>query len=1080
MPGSDSPESTPTPTPTPPAPAEQARMSLTRRVGLGLLGLLVLYALVGFLVVPRIVESQLVSFASERFGVTPEVGGVSFDPFRVRLAIEDFALPDPFGGGPVLALEELAIDVGLLGFLSSNVPLDEFLLVAPRISIVTDESGKLNVVELVDRFSASAPSDPSATSDGSPDTSAEDDSSESEPLLVDVDLLRVEDGDLIFEDRSQAPPFVVRVEPFDLLVEGLTTRAEVIAPYALLLRVGEQTSLEWTGRLGLAPLRSEGEIELTGLDLTVPWDYLSSRLRFEVAGGALDASAGYVLDMSQGLSLVISEGAIATRDVEVVDPQTGEATFTLPALAVGGIDVSVGSAGLETLAVADVALTGGHLDSALGADRQFRLVELFEPVEQVADGRADGKSDEEAADGVADGKSDDAAGGDEEAAAGSAGDADPSGPDAHADARAAAESTAPPAAIRVDRLALSDFEIELTDRGPATPVELHASQLALEITGFRNAPEAKLDVALRARLGETGQLAVSGPVVLEPLSTQLAVELKGLSLSDFEPYLEGVAQLDVVKGELSAALDLDVRDVGEASPRVAARGWVAIEDLSTRDRRLEKKFVGWERFALEGVDFGPERLRIEEVVLSGATARLLLDAGGRSNIASIFEQPDEAGTPVAADRASAPAPAKTPPPKQGSPLAIEIGKVTLDRVRADLVDQSIEPPFKISLDEFGGSIEGLSSQQGARASVALAGKVDAVAPLRIDGRVNPLSSDAYTDLELSMSGVSLPAFSPYSGRFVGYRIDRGKLGLDLHYVLEDRHLKAQNLIELQQFDFGQRVPSEQATSLPVGLALTVMKDGSGNITLPVPIEGDLDDPSFDVLQLLAKTLVNLITRVATAPFSVVSGLVGRSAEDLAHVVFEPGRVEMVEGEQAGLADVGTLLAKRPNLTLEIRGRADPEIDGPGLRRARIEESLRERHFDSVSRRERQRLGGPEAVVLDDEQRLAQLEPLYREQIGGRVADRLPGVAGEPPSGELLSKEQRVARMVEIAENALAEQIVLESEDWLELARARAAKVQAILVDGDLVSADRIFLVDPQVGASETPGRVGVELSLGVR
>ncbi len=1019
MSGSASPESQSTPT----DPPERARASLKRLVGFVLLGLFALYSLVGFLVVPRIVESQLVSILTERLGVTPKVGGVSFHPFRLRLAIEDFELPDPRGGPAVLALEELAIDAGLLGFLSASVSLDEFLLVSPRISIVVDESGTLNVSELLERFSSSAapPSTPSP----------EEESGRADPLIVDVAVARIEGGDVVFHDRSQSPPFALRVAPFDLLVEGLTTRADVIAPYSLQLRVGEETELDWTGTLGLEPLRSEGRLELTGFDLTVPWDYLSERLRFEVTAGALEASADYRLDMSEGLSLIVSEGALETRDVEIVDPEAGGPTLSLPRLAVGGVEVSVGPSGLRTLAIADVALEGGHLRTHLAKDGQPRLLGLLQPVDQTPASK-------------------------------------PAASRGQGDASAEPQSPKPDPELSVGRLALSDFEIELEDRGPATPAMLHASDLALEIRGFRNAPEAKLDVALRTRLGEAGRLAVSGPLVLSPLSTQLGVELRGLALSDFQPYLDGLANLDIVKGALSADLELDLREGGEASPRVSARGRLALDDLSTRDRRLEKKFVDWDRFAIEGLDFGPDRVRIEEIVLSGATTRLLLDASGRSNIASIFEQPDAADTPAARDSAAPRTPAKA-----GPAFSIEVARVTLDRVRAELVDQSIKPPFKLSLDDFGGTIVGLSSEKDARATVSLAGKVDDVAPLRIEGRVNPLSSDAYTDLELEMSGVSLPAFSPYSGRFVGYRIDRGKLGLDLHYALENRHLKAENLIKLQQFDFGQRVESAQATSLPVGLALTVMKDGAGNITLPLPIEGDLDDPSFDVLEVLGKTLVNLITRVATAPFSVVAGLVGSSAEDLSNVVFEPGRLEMAEGEEVGLRDVGTLLEKRPNLMLEIRGKADPDVDGPGLRRARIEESLRVRYFASVSRRQRERLGSPEAVVLDAKQRLEQLESLYRERIGGRLADRLP------TGGETLSAEARALRLAEIAETALSEQIELEAEDWLELARARAARVQSTLVEADLVPAERIFLVDPEVGPSSTPGRVAVKLSLGV-
>lgn len=105
--------------------------------------------------------------------------------------------------------------------------------------------------------------------------------------------------------------------------------------------------------------------------------------------------------------------------------------------------------------------------------------------------------------------------------------------------------------------------------------------------------------------------------------------------------------------------------------------------------------------------------------------------------------------------------------------------------------------------------------------------------------------------------LDLPPVSPYSGVYAGYAIQRGKLDLDLAYKVAQRRLEAQNKIELDQFDFGEKVASPKATHLPVRLAISLLKDRQGRITLNLPVSGSLDDPKFRVGRIILKMIVNL-------------------------------------------------------------------------------------------------------------------------------------------------------------------------------------------------------------------------------
>ena len=130
--------------------------------------------------------------------------------------------------------------------------------------------------------------------------------------------------------------------------------------------------------------------------------------------------------------------------------------------------------------------------------------------------------------------------------------------------------------------------------------------------------------------------------------------------------------------------------------------------------------------------------------------------------------------------------------------------------------------------------------------VELRGKVDNTAPLEIAGRINPLARDLFLDIKARANDIELPPLSPYSIKYAGYGIERGKLSVNVKYLVENRKLAAENNVYLDQLTFGEKVESPTATKLPVLLAVALLKDRNGVIDVNLPVGGSLDDPQFSV------------------------------------------------------------------------------------------------------------------------------------------------------------------------------------------------------------------------------------------
>ena len=148
----------------------------------------------------------------------------------------------------------------------------------------------------------------------------------------------------------------------------------------------------------------------------------------------------------------------------------------------------------------------------------------------------------------------------------------------------------------------------------------------------------------------------------------------------------------------------------------------------------------------------------------------------------------------------------------------------------------------------------------------------------MSGRVQPFAKELSLDITAKARDVDLPPLSPYSIKYAGYGIEKGKLTFDVHYRIENRKLAAENRLVLDQLTFNrERVDSPTATKLPVLLAVSLLTDRSGVIDIRLPISGSLDDPQFSVWGLVVQVIVNLIAKAATAPFALLSAAFGGPA-----------------------------------------------------------------------------------------------------------------------------------------------------------------------------------------------------------
>ncbi|WP_296755723.1 DUF748 domain-containing protein [Thiobacillus sp.] len=482
---------------------------------------------------------------------------------------------------------------------------------------------------------------------------------------------------------------------------------------------------------------------------------------------------------------------------------------------------------------------------------------------------------------------------------------------APAAATAKAETaTAPPMDVQLARLSLDGIEVGIVDQSPDAPVRLDVAR------GFVALQDLSLDmnqaVPLQAgfALRQGGRFEASGTVVPGKTSGRLDLRLAGLSLQPFAPYVNQAARLKLHSGVASTRGRLTFAQA-KSGMALGFDGGFAVDDLAITEEETEEAFLGWKKLSSDSLELrlNPDRLHMNELVALNPFGKVIIFEDKSINLQRILR------TPAQAPPAAAPAKPQPAPQPAAFPLAVE--RLRIVGANAEFADLSLTPQFGTRMHDLGGVVTGLSTDPATLALVELDGKVDEFGSARVRGSIQPFRATDFTDLKLTFRNLEMTNMTPYSGKFAGRRIDSGKLSVDLEYKIEQRQMAGENKFVINKLKLGERVDSPDAMKLPLDLAIALLEDSEGIIDLDLPVTGSLDDPEFSYGKIIWKAVVNVLTKLVTAPFRALGSLLGISSDKLEAVEFDFGTATLLPPEQEKLKAVGQALAKRPQLALSI-------------------------------------------------------------------------------------------------------------------------------------------------------------------
>ncbi|MCD5980470.1 DUF748 domain-containing protein [Pseudomonas quasicaspiana] len=966
-----------------------------------------LYSILGFLILPgvglRIANQQLENYST----VPARLERIEFNPYSLELTLWGLNIGAP--GKEQVGFEKLYADLQIDSLWTRALHLQAIELIKPKTELLFDKNGALNLTQLFKL----PPSDPATAEEPA-----------SKPFPLRIDQIKLADGYVHFQDMRPSEPIEFLYDKLNFELKNLSTLPEDNADMTLVAAGPDGGQIDWVGRISLIPITSEGTLKVTDSKMKLWWPYVRDALPLVLKDGILNFSTAYSLNLSKETELKLTDTALS------IAPLSIDAPDGRPLARLQRLDVTESSVDLakQLVTVGKIRSTRLETWAALEADGQLDWQKLFaNPPAKPAAKSTVTPAPKPAVDDKA------------------------TPATATADAQSPAAKPAAPSKpwqVLLKDVQLRDYQVHLADRSQKEPVALDVGPLNLDMKNFDSLNKSPFTLKLDTGVGKQGKLTAAGDVNLNPVSAKLQVTANDIDLRIAQAYITPFIQLELRSGMLGSDLAVNLKSTEPLAFTI--NGKAQVEQLHTLDTQKKRDFLKWQKLTLEGLNYEHgDSLNIAKVNLEQPYARFMINNDRTTNIDDLLIPQPADKKPVAKTSASA---------RKEKPLGIRIGEVNINDGSANFADFSLTPNFATAVQQLNGRIGTLDNRQSNPATVNVNGKVDRYAPVTIKGSLNPFDPMSALDIATSFKRVELTTLTPYSGKFAGYRIRKGRLNLDLHYKITKGQLKAENKVVVEQLELGEKVDSPDAVDLPLRLAVALLKDVNGRISIELPVSGDLNNPQFSVMPIVWQTLRNLVVRAAAAPFNFIGGLVsGGGSEDLSSIRFAPGATDLSPDTQKALDKLAAALKERPTLRLEIEGTSAASSDGPFLAQQRLEREYQYTYYKILQRRGDKVPARAAMVNVPDNEKAPMLEGIYRARL-----------KKQPPAQWAdLGKEERSNKMrAEIIQFWSGNEVLLR-----ELGQNRASSIKDYLVDKGKLEDERVYFVDARLGQAEKDGSV---------
>ena len=812
------------------------------------------------------------------------------------------------------------------------------------------------------------------------------------PWSVTLKNLALEKMSLNFDDLAVKPHVVTKINELNIFAQNMTLKGEQPFSYQINMNMNENTLCTMQGTLAHKNLNLTSTVACKDFNIVQYKPYIDTMAknnlrRYDVNLNSLLVDVGAnakVEDVNNSMIISVNKGSLALKKLKISKKSTKESLATFQNFQISGfsLDTKKRDVNIDTIAVNNLVAKVQRYSNL-----KFNIENLIVP--KKAKQRKKTQATKE-----------------------------------------------PDYKVNVKTVVLHNAKVEFTDKTVAKTQRQKIDKINVTLHNVNLAKNRWLNYKASLRVNAKGIIKADGKLRHTPLKQSGNIMIKDLSLVALTPYLQEKTFLSLDEGKVYLKAKESYAH-SQKKPDLKLKGTFKLNSLFVTNRAdnnaslLSLNELKIKPFTLE---LFPNRLYIDEVNVNSFYVSAKIDENKTINFAKLMK-------PYKADLNST---SKSDINTTSTPFPVKIAKMNVKNGSAQFMDLSLPIKFKTDIHDVNGVIDAISSTPGDTTHVDINGEIDKYGSTKLKGSLDSSNPKGYTDLDFNFKNLDLHSMSGYSASFAGYKINSGKLFLDLGYKILHSDLNATNNITINKIQLGDELEGKNINHLPLGFVIGLLEDNDGIIDIDMPIEGNLDEPDFKYGALVWKTLGNLIVKAVASPFKFLGSMMGIGGEELAFVSFEFGKDDITPPQREKLDKIAKIMKKRHKLTLEVSGAYDIEHDKKALKFQKLVNIVMKK--SGVENLQNNKT----ALNIDI------LEEVYEDSRDGDTLEKIREQLHKNYKGEKFDRMYQ-NKLIEICTNIQT----IKKDALLTLAQQREKNIKAYLVNNKSIPEERIELGDLQ-------------------
>ena len=414
----------------------------------------------------------------------------------------------------------------------------------------------------------------------------------------------------------------------------------------------------------------------------------------------------------------------------------------------------------------------------------------------------------------------------------------------------------------------------------------------------------------------------------------MQIKLNNINLAWAQPFFLNKSGIVISNGIFSTAGDVQAELNNDTSEfKAVFKGSASMDNFKCVDEEHGTDLVSWTQFNIEGLEAGAEPMyaNIAKITFDGLNSHPVLNQDWTMNFSNIIDKVMNSFGDSTTETVDTPSIAQETVDAKAATdmIPINIGKFEMKKCSVEFVDKSIDPHYVANIDDINCTVSHISTDVTTMADITMDAKLGGYSTVHITGVTNPFREEMLLDVNVQLNNMDMSHLGAYTGKHIGYDIEKGDLTVNLDYNIKGNLLDSINDFVIDQFTLGNKVASKDAIKAPFKLAVSMLKNRKGTININTPVNGSMDDPEFKVGKIVLKTILNLVVKAATKPFSFIASIFGKdgySGDDINHIEYNPGSMQLAKTSKSKLETLEKALFERPGINLAVTGYADIKND----------------------------------------------------------------------------------------------------------------------------------------------------------